>query len=135
MDKDVKSVLSFVDYNVEEVVFKNNRNFEDTGKPINIDFNINHQTHIEGNKMNIQLEVKVFENMDKNNYPFSIKCNIQGEFIIQGEDIKKFEINAIAILYPYARAIISTYTANSNIPTLILPPINVNKVIKEQNKL
>ena len=38
--------------------------------------------------------------------------------------------NAIAILYPYVRALISTYTANANINPLILPAINVNKLIE-----
>ena len=40
--------------------------------------------------------------------------------------------NAISILFPYVRALITTYTANSNVPALILPPINVNKLIEDK---
>lgn len=133
MDKDIKSVLSFVGYSVEEVMFKNNKDFKSNGQPINIDFDIDYNTTIKEEKMYLELEVSVFKEMKRNNYPFSINSKVLGEFVIKGEDIKKFEINAIAILYPYVRAIISTYTANSNIPTLILPPINVNKLIKKQD--
>jgi len=57
-----------------------------------------------------------------NDYPFEIKVKILGIF----------ETNVIAILYPYVRAIISTYTAQANVPALILPPINVNSLMKDE---
>lgn len=134
MDKSIKSKLSFLNYKVEEVKFKNNNEFKNNGEPINIDFNIKYKTNINDNRMDVELIVKVFEEMKKNNYPFQLETKVIGKFMIQGEDIRRFEINAIAILYPYIRAIISTYTANSNIPTLILPPINVNKLIEDQER-
>ena len=52
--------------------------------------------------------------------------------------IKDFEANAIAILFPYIRAIISTYTANANVAPVIIPPMNINvylrKKYSEENK-
>ena len=61
---------------------------------------------------------------------------IEGTFLINEEDnevsIDRYQGNAIAILYPYARAIVSTYTANTNVTPLILPTINVNKFIQKQ---
>ena len=52
--------------------------------------------------------------------------------------IKGFEANAIAILFPYIRAIISTYTANANVAPVIIPPMNINvylrKKYSEENK-
>lgn len=53
---------------------------------------------------------------------------------INNDNNMNFEPNAIAILYPYVRAIVSTYTASANITPLLLPAINVNKLIEEQNK-
>lgn len=43
-----------------------------------------------------------------------------------------FEPNAIAILYPYVRSIISTYTTNSNVDPIILPTINVVEMLKQE---
>ena len=40
----------------------------------------------------------------------------------------------VAILYPYARALVSTYTSNANIAPLILPTINVNQFLKNKEK-
>ena len=71
---------------------------------------------------------------EENNYPFYLKTVLEGEFEIEGDDIEKFEINGISLLYPYVRSIISTYTANSNIPTLVLPPINVINYYKNNKE-
>ena len=64
-----------------------------------------------------------------------MSVTIEGKFKTEGDDIEKFEINGIALLFPYLRSIISTYTANSNMPTLILPPINVGNYYKEHKKM
>ena len=62
------------------------------------------------------------------------KVNLTGYFMVDGCEPETLKANAIAILYPYVRAIISTYTANANITPLILPTINVNKLIKDQEE-
>ncbi|TSJ59961.1 hypothetical protein FPQ13_12760 [Allobacillus salarius] len=33
---------------------------------------------------------------------------------------------------PYVRSLITTYTSNSNVPPLILPPINVVKMMEDK---
>ena len=54
---------------------------------------------------------------------------------MQGEDdITRYEANAIAIMYPYLRAIVSTYTASANIAPVILPAINVNAMLKRNKE-
>ena len=40
----------------------------------------------------------------------------------------------MAILFPYIRALVSTFTANANVPPLILPPINVVNLIENVSK-
>lgn len=132
MDKNINSKLSFFGYYVKEVSFKMNDSFKSSDEPVKIKSSLNHITKIEEDKMYIELNLSVFDNMEENNYPFEMKVKLVGQFAIQGDNIQKFEINGIAILYPYLRAIVSTYTANSNIPTLILPPINVSTYIKNK---
>lgn len=53
---------------------------------------------------------------------------------IGDEKLQNFETNAIAILFPYMRAIISTYTANANLAPVILPPMNINAYLKRKNR-
>lgn len=47
---------------------------------------------------------------------------------------KLLKINATAILFPYLRSIISSITANSGFQTLVLPVINVHKMLEQQEK-
>lgn len=82
--------------------------------------------------MIVELELKLFENAVEKGYPFDMYVLVRGYFSGRGEDILQYQANAIAILYPYVRALVSTYTANSNVTPLILPTINVNKMLKEK---
>ncbi len=132
MSNEIKSKLIFIDYKVKEVILRRNDNFESDGSPVDVAFDIKHKTVKKDNDMKIILEVEVFKEAEEKNYPFYIKVILEGNFETEGEDIERFEINGIALLYPYIRAIISTYTANSNIPTLILPPINVANYYKSK---
>lgn len=44
------------------------------------------------------------------------------------------EINGTAILFPYLRSFITTLTSNAGIPPLVLPTLNIQKIIEEKNK-
>lgn len=125
MDKTIQSKLTFIDYQVKEVILKQNDKFINDGKPVDVKFNLNHFTDINNQTMKINLELIIFDEAEKNNYPFYMKIVLEGTFKVEGNSIERFEINGISLLYPYIRSIVSTYTANSNMPTLILPPINV----------
>lgn len=50
MDKNIKSKLSFLGYNVKEVYFKENDSFKSSDNPIGIDFSLSHNTKIEKRK-------------------------------------------------------------------------------------
>ena len=133
--ENINSVLIFEKYIVDEVYFKVNDLFEQGTEKININVNIIPDVKIEGNSMDVTLITNVFEDAEKNNYPFEMKIKITGKFLTKDENnLHKFRKNAIAILYPYVRAIVSTYTASANIAPLILPAINVNKLIEDQEK-
>lgn len=130
MDK-FKSKLIFNKYIVKNVLFEYNENFKE--RPVEIEFKIDKNIRYDKNKMTVDLNVEIFEREEK--YPFYMKVSIRGFFTIENnEEEINFEPNAIAILYPYVRAIVSTYTANANITPLMLPTINVNKLIKDQEE-
>lgn len=129
--ENLKSALIFEKYVVDKVEFTRNDEYSAEEK-VNIQFSVAKDVQRIDNKMNVDLAVKVFENAKENNYPFEMYIQITGFFAIENDDKQiDFEPNAIAILYPYIRAIVSTYTANANVNPLILPPINVNNLFKE----
>lgn len=132
----INSILRFDNYIVDRAVFKNNPEFE--GDEIDIQFDIEPQFQISEKKdsMIVLLEVDIFKDAIQNNYPFEMSIALVGMFQLEGMDdnIEKFKMNAVAILYPYVRSLVTSFTANSNITPLILPTINVNKLIKEKNK-
>lgn len=125
-----KSKLIFNKYVVNEVNFKNNDDFKP--QPVTIDFSIYKNVTREENNMKVEIIAKVFENSKEKNYPFEMTVKLTGYFTEEKNDENiNFEPNAIAILYPYIRSIVSIYTINSNVNGLILPIINVNNVIKD----
>lgn len=133
---EIKSTLRFIDYYVNKIEFYNNDSFD--GDSVEIDFNIEREIEYledENNTFLVTLNSKIFESAKENNYPFSMNISLTGIFEIDdsdAENVRDFaEINSIAILFPYLRSIVSTYTANANVAPLILPPINIVKMIRE----
>ncbi|MFR5508265.1 MAG: protein-export chaperone SecB [Clostridia bacterium] len=136
--KSTTSSLIFENYKVNKVEFKTN-DIKQQKQVWNLKFNINNITEVnkERNKMKITLIINIFEGLE--DAPFSMNVEISGFFELAGEDdITRYEANAIAIMYPYLRAIVSTYTASANVSPVILPAINVNAMLKrkkeEENK-
>lgn len=128
------SVLRFNNYIVNEIKYKTNKGFKDSKEGTPIDINIVPKIDIKDNNMAITLITNIFNNALENNYPFEMQIDITGNFSTEDDSPDKFVKNAIAILYPYIRAIVSTYTASANITPLILPAINVNKLIEDQEE-
>ena len=132
--EEINSVLIFKKYIVNKVIFEKNENynFKDGEK---IHFKVKDEVKKEKNKMEVKLIVNIFENSKVNNYPFEMEVQVTGFFEIENDKENiDFIPNAIAILYPYIRAIVSTYTASSNVNSLILPTINVNAMLEKQKE-
>lgn len=133
---DLTSILTFNNYNVEKVEFIKNNDFNNDN--VKIDFKVDKETSFDKNSNigKVTLDVNIFKDPIQNNYPFSLRILVTGIFTIDCDDDdlcqKLLNKNAVSILFPYIRALITTYTANSNVPALILPPINVNKLIDNQ---
>lgn len=135
--KNIKSALKFINYIVDTIEF--NTNFDFSGKDKDIDFDINSDCTFEDDNFILSLELTVFPNAEKNDYPFTMRAKIIGLFEVEHgiqETTKKdfAERNSIAILFPYLRALVSVYTSNANIGNLILPPINVVKYLEDKKK-
>lgn len=128
------SSLRFLNYIVNKVNYQTNNNLKPNPEGWKLDFDIKNTTEIspEKDKMNIILNVNIFNGIE--GAPFFMEVEITGYFELVGEDdIIKYEANAIAIMYPYLRAIVSTYTSASNVAPIIMPAINVNAMLKNKN--
>lgn len=128
-----ESSLKFVNYVVDSVQFQNNPEFE--ASEVSIKFDIRPEYIEDDNDLMLILEVDVFKDAVANNYPFELYIRMVGYFMIEGDgDINRFRTNALAIMYPYVRSLITGYTANSNVAPLILPVINVNAMFNKDKK-
>lgn len=133
---DFKSALTFKNYVANEVIFKSNFNFSGR-EDVEIKFDINSSNSVEGNNFILTLGVIVFPEAEINDYPFTMKVEVSGLFKVDSnisDDTKRdfIERNAIAILFPYVRAMLSLYSSNSNVGTIVLPPINVVKYLENK---
>lgn len=137
--KKIKSSLKFLDYYVKRAEFIYNEKFEE--KPVDLDFQIDKEIVYLENEQNtilVTLNANIFEDAEANGYPFNMKLSITGIFEVDEVDEDKknhfAEINATAILFPYLRSMVTTYSANANVYPLILPPINVVKLFKDADE-
>lgn len=136
---DNRSVLRFEKYIVKEISYLTNEMCVDAEEiELDFDFATNMSLDAQENKIEIELSADIFKDSIRKNYPFEMKVIIKGYFSIDAEEpdveIRMFEQNAIAILFPYLRAIVSTYTANANVAPVILPAMNINAYMRKKYK-
>ena len=81
-------------------------------------------------KLDMVVELK---NTEENPFPIDLKVEISGIFELEGGDLsEKMEFlnnQGVKMVYPYLRSLVSSITANSNIPPITLPIINVQNFI------
>lgn len=129
MEKTLNSVLKFNKYIVKSVEYNTNFNFHGNDE-IELEFDFNSSTKIVDNVLEVELEAVIFKEASKNNYPFEMAVTVTGIFEVENENPENFKGNAIAILFPYVRSLVSTYSANANVAPVILPIININAYLK-----
>lgn len=96
----MKADLRFKDYIVNNIEFRNNVSFVE--KPVEIDFDINSEVNfINESEFLLGIEVELFREAEKNNYPFNFKVEIIGSFEIECDDEEKkiYYQSKIQLLY------------------------------------
>lgn len=136
MIMDKRGIITFLDYKVNRVEFVNNDEYN--GEEVDIDFDMGVRFHVadNGNEMSVVLIANIFEPKEGKVYPFRMSVEVEGYFRSNFEEnkdeIRHYGKNAVAILFPYVRAIVSSFTANANVTPLILPTVNVNRLLDEE---
>ncbi|TKH40306.1 hypothetical protein C1I59_00600 [Paenibacillus polymyxa] len=86
----------------------------------------------------VSLNCVVFKDVQKKDRSFTLETEVVGKFSLSLHNSKQIQelcrLNATAILYPYLRAFISNLTALSGVPNLLLPTVNVHKLLEESEK-
>ena len=127
---DKQGAIKFLDYRVSKVEFYLNKT-EKQSNELNVEVSSDKEVDKELKNMLVELNVEIG---DKDESPFFMSICLEGLFELSQDyldyDINLFYSNALSILYPYVRAIVSTYTAGTNIKPVILPTINIKKMLK-----
>lgn len=132
--------LIFEDYIVKELFFKKNIDF-DQSDSVNLSTNFQCHINIQEVSATVELTCTLGEIEDKTS-PFAIKVVLEGKFEFNDRESEEVSFesyllnNAIAILFPYLRMLISDLLSRSNeFPALNLPVINVAKMLQENDSI
>ncbi|HEM3702037.1 TPA: protein-export chaperone SecB [Streptococcus suis] len=139
MKEEYLSTLVFENYLVTELSYRQNRKFNFETDELDVNFDINAKVQLtNGVESAVTLKVSCGEE-DNPNCPFLIEVEIIGIFKFDGieEDLANMASkNAIAILFPYVRALVSDLSSRSNVyPQYKLPLMNVAEFIKDNKKI
>ncbi|HJG39012.1 protein-export chaperone SecB [Lactobacillus amylovorus] len=129
------AVISFENYRVLELSYKRKTDIKKTNT-INLKPKILNKINIDNSqkRATVRLGVVIDEEV-----PFKLKVEIEGTFLYDvKEDPNKIgfknllNTNAVAILYPYLRSLVSSLTGMSNeFAQLILPTVNIAQMLKD----
>lgn len=125
-------IISFLGYDVLKIDFKKNENYNGESVELDTDLSVNIRTNKDNSKMAVEMTIKIFDD-EKMEYPFRLEVIVVGQFESDGDvkkNVREFQANAVAILFPYVRALVTNCTANANVVPLILPTINTNNLVK-----
>ncbi|OFL47547.1 MULTISPECIES: protein-export chaperone SecB [Nosocomiicoccus] len=134
----MKAELKFSEYEIEEITYKINvlsevEVMDDDENAPRLICNVIHSEE-DNSRFIIKLGLELGDsNLSKNN--IYLKCIVIGVF----EQSKSAELNlvpnAVSILFPYLRSIISDVTSKGNRRPIILPPININEFLNRAEKM
>ena len=123
------SCLTLEHYHVKTIKFSVNEDFcfpENEQVSISPEFQ-REITKIDDNHACVSLKFSI--DNEKGDMPFSIFADISGLFELKKkkkpDSLPLIKSNAVAILFPYLRSLITMVTANANIPPYTLPVMNI----------
>lgn len=138
MSSIVNGVIRFIGYRITDFVYNCSPSFEFGGKDDGgLRFNFQKVvTQMNDCSIQLNLRTNVFysANEDMEKAPFKISLEIAGRFDSEIPWEKQWETNALAILFPYVRVIISTITSQSGREPIILPTVNLASMFKYNNQ-
>lgn len=140
MDKHM-AAIKFDSYRVDKIIYQINHSFVVPEPNIvnnDLDFNIKVDLDKEHNIAVVSLGCIINKNFETENKPLYLEVILQGIFTFEADiEEKRLEnllsTNAVAIIFPYLRAIVSNISINSGIPPIILPVMNIVELLKRKS--
>lgn len=132
--KMAESAFQFIGYRISEIKCKISDDFNPKDLEIlqSVDIQQNYDNE-RGRFVEVIMDVSVKDEDDSFVFFIRMKGGFLGTEEMPQDVFEKFStVNAPAIMYPFIRSIITNYTAQANIPPIILPTINFASKIKEK---
>lgn len=132
--------LSFIDYMVTKAMYCVNENYEpnDSGF-LDVDFEVFATIDSSDGENNFVVLRALVGDENNKLCPFIIEVDITGKFEFEGSDKAKEEFlksNAVAVLFPYLRSVVSDLSTKSNVfPQFKLPLINIAEYLKDLDRV
>jgi preprotein translocase subunit SecB len=143
----VEAQLKFNKYTVDHMYYKRNLKYwEKIDSKENIKFKLHPKflfdvvyTDDNYKSADVIVGVKIGEELKDEDIPFIIEIILRGSFTFDYKEDKEkkeeiinfYKQNAIAILFPYLRSLVTDLTSKSDHPPIMLPTINIIKVAEE----
>lgn len=127
----VKSTLQFRGYLIKQMMYKEFSQMSDS-EHVDISPKFDYAiSELGGGEYLLRQKVMIGDVKNESGLPFFIMVDLVGKFLLENVDDadKCMKTNAMAILYPYMRATVSFLTTTANIPSVIMPTINITKMV------
>ncbi|MDN2649645.1 protein-export chaperone SecB [Leuconostoc lactis] len=135
------AVINFLNYTVSEMVYKKNESFVE---PVDSQYGYQPQfSYGVSDLIDDNFDVTLSVELDSENFPFYFKVEIVGKFTFNQEEVSEkigtsytdYKANALAIMFPYTRSLVSQLTLMSNeFQALQFPTINVNNFVENNDE-
>ncbi|MCF7932762.1 MAG: protein-export chaperone SecB [Acholeplasmataceae bacterium] len=135
---DTDNQLRLLKYQVNKIRFDLNETYDfKTIKKINIKPDFSRRLKkIDDDKFAVELSVAIIGKDEE--LPFSIEIAVTGVFALKGFEQPARHLvartQAVIILFPYLRSLLTLVTANTNLPPYILPVMNIAKMFEDREK-
>ncbi|PFC81040.1 hypothetical protein CN272_27990 [Bacillus anthracis] len=129
--------LQFRDYHVINISYKFNPYNPEEEESLSPDFSYKIQKNEEDSKEAVvYLTFNIGDEMLRDSSIY-VSVTIAGEFVVFGEEDEEqidmlYKVNAIAILYPYLRSIVSEITSKGTSSPIILPTMNIAAMFNQE---
>ncbi|MEG1711135.1 MAG: protein-export chaperone SecB [Clostridia bacterium] len=132
-----KTIIQMKKYAVNAIHFNMNESFQlKPERQIRINPNFQRAIiKIDENNALVKLSINILETNEP--LPFTFSATISGVFELEQWSSSQalaniMEDTALTVLFPYLRALVSTVTANSNLPPYFIPVLNIAELFKKQ---
>lgn len=134
----VESALRFTGYIVEKMLLSVNTDcFERDEQEISLDPNFTRRIEkINDNEYFLYLGVSIGSQDVEKKMPFAANVVVRGKFYLTGieDHIKHIKVNAVAVLFPYLRATLSSLMSLANIEPFFIPLVNLVEMFRQNEE-